>query len=176
MFVNGKVAVYSISAGMLTSSSYNATQKLKKKLGKLAYYLEVLFRDKFRKGVSLKVMTDKIHDTKFTTLACMHGVSLGGFRFFDEFTHNASVFSAVMLKRAKGIFGFVRTLRHMFKMVVKKLDNIKPNKYIIIEKVSKIIIYAKSKNIIWNIDGEKGPTGDVEISIKPNQYEAIIGF
>lgn len=176
MFVNGKVAVYVVAAGMLTSSSYTTSQKIKKTFGKIGYYIQALFKDKYRNGTFLRVFAEKAHRAKFTTLVCLHGVSMGGFRFFNKFSQNASDFYTIMLKRARGLYGYFLTLCHILKILVKKLDNIKPNKYIVIEKVSSLIIKAKSKDMVWNVDGEQGPTGDVEISIKPNQYEAIVGF
>lgn len=175
MFVNGKVATYVVTAGMLTSTSYTTPQRNKKKLGKLAYYIEVLLKDKCRGGAFLKVVGDKVHDAKFTIIACLHGLAVGGFHVNKKFNHNDSTFKIVMIKRGTTFWGYLVSLYHLAKTMILKLDKVKQNKHIVIEELSKIVIKAKDQNTVWNVDGEKGPSGDIEVTIKPNQYEAIVG-
>ncbi len=175
MFVNGKVAVYIVASGFSTSSSYNTPQKSKKKLGKFAYYWHVLIKDKYRGGIKLKVITDRVHEAKFIGAVFLHGLSAGGMRLSRSFNHNADHFNAILVKRGRGILCYALSLGRMLKIIMRKIENIKPNKHIIIEKVKSIIVSPKSQDIIWNVDGEKGATGDINISIKSNQYQAIIG-
>ncbi len=175
LFVNGKVAVYVVTAGMLTSSSYTAKQSTKRKIGKLAYYLEAFFKDKCRWGTYLKVTTDKVHDARITIIACLHGLYLGGLHVNTVYEQNADKFGLVMVKRGNGPLAFIRTVWDTAKTIVKKIDRVKQNKNIVVEWVDKVKIEDKKGITVWNKDGEKGPIGDIEVEIKPNQYRAIVG-
>ncbi len=175
LFVNGEVAVYVITAGMLTSSSYTAKQSTKKRLGRLAYYLEAFLKDKCRWGMHLKVTTDKEHDARITIIACLHGLYLGGLHVNTAYEQNADKFGLAMVKRGNGPIAFIRTLWDTGKTILKKIDKVKQNKRIVVEWVDKVVIEDKRGTTVWNRDGERGPVGSIEVEIKPNQYKAIVG-
>lgn len=175
LFVNGEVAVYVVAAGMLTSSSYTAKQSVKRKVGRIAYYFEAFFRDKCRWGTYLRIITDKVHDARFNIVVCIHGLYLGGLHINSAYEQNADKFGLAMIKKGKGPIAFIRALWHTGKAIIKKMDKVKQNKYIVVEWVDKVKIEDLNNCTVWNKDGEKGPVGSIEIEIKPNQYRAIVG-
>ncbi|MDR1939288.1 MAG: hypothetical protein LBQ40_00640 [Clostridiales bacterium] len=178
LFMNGTPAASYVLAGMFTSSSYTANSKAKKKVGKLAYYYEILFNDKGRKGEQLEVTLDGDESTTYNslhTLICfLNNKTVGGLRVTnDEFDDNDTVY-ALLAKRKKGFFGLLVSLGSMFPVLCKKAENsIIDTKNITIRRVKSATVKAFSPTT-WNLDGEKGPVGNAEISYKKDQFELLV--
>jgi diacylglycerol kinase (ATP) len=174
MFLNGIPACYLAAAGMFTCVSYTANQKTKRKLGKLAYYLEVIFKDKGRHGERLKITVDgEKHEGYFTFVAGLNNQYVGGLRVSREPLVNNEEFYFVMAKKKKGFFGTIASLLAMTKTYIKKIENVPVSKRIVIKKVKSVSIKSLS-NTNWNIDGEKGPCGDAEITYGQSQFEVFL--
>ncbi|MDR2091013.1 MAG: hypothetical protein LBP62_05115 [Clostridiales bacterium] len=174
MFLNGIPAGYLIAAGMFTSVSYTAGTKAKRKLGKMAYYWEVVFKDKGRHGERLEVTVDgEKHDGYFTLIVGLNNRYVGGFLSSRENFVNADEFFLVMIKKKKGVFGTIASLFALAKTYLKKVENIQPSKHVVVKKVKSFSVKSLS-NTTWNIDGEKGPSGDAEVTYAQNQFEVFL--
>ncbi|MDR2047530.1 MAG: hypothetical protein LBP79_06530 [Clostridiales bacterium] len=174
MFINGIPAAYLVAAGMFTCVSYTTDQNRKRKIGKLAYYIEVLFRDSGRHGISLETEIDgEKHSGLFTFVAALHNEHIGGMHVSRAKLENGDPFYLILAKRKKGIFGLFASLCSMANVYAKKIENAKNTKRIVVKKTDGATLKALSE-IQWNIDGEKGPAGDAVITYKPNQFELVL--
>jgi hypothetical protein len=78
-----------------------------------------------------------------------------------------------MAKKKKGVIGTIASLLAMTKTYVKKIENAPVSEHIVIKKVKSVSIKSLS-NTTWNVDGEKGPCGDAEITYGQSQFEVFL--
>ncbi|MDR3263749.1 MAG: hypothetical protein LBT30_05505 [Clostridiales bacterium] len=174
MFINGIPACYLIGAGMFTSSSYTAKNEVKRKIGKLAYYLEILFHDKGRHGEQLEITLDgEKHNSLYTFVAGLNNAHIGGLLVTKQYNDNKDFFYVLLSKRKKGFFPLIVSLLAMVRTYLKKIENIKDTKHIVIRKVNSMSVKSLT-NTPWNIDGERGPVGDAEITYQQNTFEIFV--
>ena len=174
MLMNGIPSASYLLAGMFSCVSYTTDQTKKRRFGKLAYYAEILFKDKGRKGERLELEIDgERHDSLYTLVLCLNNRSIGGLKASRLQFGDNDGFYVVLAKRKKCILSMFASLLHLIRALMKKIENYKSTKNLIIKKIS--YLRAKSlSNTVWNIDGEKGPVGDVEITHKKDQFELMV--
>jgi diacylglycerol kinase (ATP) len=175
MFINGIPSAYLVGAGIFTCVSYTANQNLKRKIGKLAYYLDILFRDKGRHGEQLEITLDdnETHKSLYSFVAGLNNSYVGGLHLSHLSFDNDDSFYAVLAKRKKGVFNLIISLFSMLRAYIKKVENVEDTKHIVVRRVNKMSVKSLS-NTVWNIDGEKGPEGNAEITYKKDQFEIIL--
>ena len=162
--------------GIFTSVSYTTRQAKKRKLGKLAYYLEAVIKDKGRRGVELDIPCERGGKSKYGIVLIIHGLYGGGLKIRQKLYHNADHFYLIAIKRNKGPLGFIGMILSMARALTLKLENIDPNKYknTVVCKMSDVFIKSEFGDAQWNCDGEKGVNGDLTINMKADQYEMIL--
>lgn len=141
---------YTLATGYLTETSYSATSKIKKKLGRLAYVLigiKCLFKFK---ALPITITCDKerIHG-KFVYCMIMNGESAGGFKLNKGEVINNGKVKVVLIKK-NGIASFFTFIR-LFLFGVK---SVKKCKSAIVRDVSHLEIENHS-NTPFTYDGEK---------------------
>ncbi len=150
MFDGKDYITYTLATGYLTETSYSATSKVKKKLGRLAYVLigiKCLFKFK---SIPITITCDKerIHG-KFVYSMIMNGESAGGFRLNKgEIVNNGKV-KVVMIKK-RGIASFFTFIR----LFLFGVNSVKKCKSAIVRDVSHLEIENHS-NTPFTYDGEK---------------------
>ncbi|MDR3293467.1 MAG: hypothetical protein LBT20_05135 [Clostridiales bacterium] len=177
MFINGIPADYVICAGMFSCSSYVADNSFKKKIGKLAYYHAIFFKDEGRHGERVEVTlpeTGESFSALCTFIAGLNNSSIGGLRVTKQDFGNEDQFYFFMARRKKGFFPFAATLFAMLRVYIVKVDRIpRDTKHLVIRKVTKASVKTLS-NTQWNVDGERGPRGDAEITYKQDQFSLFV--
>ena len=139
---------YVAAFGAFTAVSYVTSQKLKRKFGKLAYFMVgVKYLNKIRGyEITLETEKEKVTD-EFIFGSISNSKSIGGFEWFKRrgVSINDGKFEMLFVKKPKNIFGYVKTL---FAVLLKKHSN---KKYFEYFKTDKIKIKSKI-GLLWTID------------------------
>ena len=175
--INDCYAKYVVTAGAFTSSTYEIKQSEKKKFGRLAYFFDGIRRN-------LK------HETFAVQLEC-GGESVSTYSTFVIIINSKSVAGLKINKRAVLDDGIVEGL-----IVMQRPNPKLKNRIAAFFEVIKIFIFGyssiimKDKKIIkmrgdrfhikvaddicWNFDGEKGISGEIDISVLRKHLKLIV--
>lgn len=144
-------SAYSLATGYLTKSTYKASEKSKKKLGRFAYFLSAIkYMFKFS-TVPMTVVADgeRIHG-KFTYFMLMNGERAGGFKLNKGDNMSDGKLKMVLIKDSN----FIVDIFNFAKLFMFGIDAIKKNKNVIVRDVKTIEIENPS-NTPFVSDGEK---------------------
>lgn len=139
---------YVVAFGAFTPVSYVTSQKLKKKFGKLAYFMVgIKYLNKIRGyTITIKTRNNTVTD-EFIFGSISNSKSIGGFKWFKKsgVKINDGEFEMLFIKKPKNIIGYINTI---FAILFKRHNN---KKYFEYYQTDKINITAK-KGILWTID------------------------
>ena len=170
-YSNGKYFAYTETTGTFVSTSVTTSGEKKKKLGKLAYYLGAIgefFKPTIRtlefqrNGTMVKINSP--------LLLILNSISVGGFPVNRKAKLNSGKFDIFIIKNSNNrisgainvIFFYLRGFLGM-KMT--------PIAYHLRETKFKVV---SEENIVWTLDGEDGPRGNVEVEYIPNAYRLYV--
>lgn len=170
-YSNGKYFAYTETTGTFVSTSVTTSGEKKKKLGKLAYYLGAVaefFKPTIRKlefqrnGTMVKINSP--------LLLILNSRSVGGFPVNRKAKLNSGKFDIYIIKNSNNrisgainvIFFYLRGFLGM-KMT--------PIAYHLRETKFKVV---SEQNIVWTLDGEDGPRGNIEVEYIPNAYRLYV--
>lgn len=159
---NDRYFIYVASVGIFTKTSCSISQKIKNKLGRLAYIFGGAKEVFTAKPISLKIeVENQIIEDDFLLVAIGNTRSVGGVLKFDEnlvkFTDGK--FELILFKYPQNLGKIFKVVKNYRK---KKFDD---ENFRIIQS-EKVKIFQKSENL-WSLDGEsfKGQHGEIpEIS------------
>lgn len=143
---------YVAAFGAFTAVPYVTSQKLKRRLGKLAYFV-VAFRylNKIRGyKMEIEVNGESVSD-EFIFGSISNSKSIGGFEWFKRsgVKINDGEFEMLFVKKPKNIWGYIKTI---FALLFKKHHK---KEYFAYYQTNKIKIKSE-KGITWTLDGEYG--------------------
>ena len=147
--INDRFFVYVAAVGAYADIPYLTPRKYKKRLGRIAYYALALKDTLIPKRVDCHVEADgKTYDLKTPFILLMNGKNVGGFRVNSaQSSMHDGKFELYLTK--PGLFnGLLHYL--FFKMRTTKI-------------VASRFSIATPYPLPWDLDGETGPTGNVEI-------------
>ena len=170
-YSNGIYFAYTETTGTFVSTSVTTSGEKKKKLGKLAYYLGAIgefFKPTIRKlefqrnGTMVKINSP--------LLLILNSRSVGGFPVNRKAKLNSGKFDIYIIKNSNNrisgainvIFFYLRGFLGM-KMT--------PIAYHLRETKFKVV---SEENIVWTLDGEDGPRGNIEVEYIPNAYRLYV--
>ena len=170
-YSNGKYFAYTETTGTFVSTSVTTSGEKKKKLGKLAYYLGAIgefFNPTIRtlefqrNGTMVKINSP--------LLLILNSRSVGGFPVNRKAKLNSGKFDIFIIKNSNNrisgainvIFFYLRGFLGM-KMT--------PIAYHLRETKFKVV---SEENIVWTLDGEDGPRGNIEVEYIPNAYRLYV--
>lgn len=170
-YSNGKYFAYTETTGTFVSTSVTTSGEKKKKLGKLAYYLGAIgefFKPTIRtlefqrNGTMVKINSP--------LLLILNSRSVGGFPVNRKAKLNSGKFDIFIIKNSNNrisgainvIFFYLRGFLGM-KMT--------PIAYHLRETKFKVV---SEENIVWTLDGEDGPRGNIEVEYIPNAYRLYV--
>ena len=170
-YSNGKYFAYTETTGTFVSTSVTTSGEKKKKLGKLAYYLGAIgefFKPTIRtlefqrNGTMVKINSP--------LLLILNSRSVGGFPVNRKAKLNSGKFDIYIIKNSNNrisgainvIFFYLRGFLGM-KMT--------PIAYHLRETKFKVV---SEENIVWTLDGEDGPRGNIEVEYIPNAYRLYV--
>ena len=175
MKANDRYSLYVVAAGIFTDSSYSTPQSQKNHLGKLAYGLDGLKRNLHFKEFKIDCNDCKtqLHYDDCTLVAFMNGRYVSG---FNTNKHASLQDGRIEVALVRG-----RTKANVFRKIAALLSVAKlflfgfraKSKHIVHMQGSSFDV-SVSDDIIWTIDGEKGPNGGLHIEVIPSRINVIV--
>lgn len=166
--VNDQYFVYVCGAGTFTSVSYSTKKKAKKIFGILAYALQgvkELNRPTIVKG---KVDIDGITlDITCPLVLIANSCFIGGRRFNKRGHQNDGKFDIILCKKQ---FTNIFSITKLVMIGTYKKNH---TKYYDFYRASNIKI-TPSSDVVWCIDGEKGPSGEINIQNIHQQIQVFV--
>lgn len=152
MYDNQNYITYTMAAGYLVRCSFATSQKVKKRMGRLAYVFSALGGIfKFPSmPMTITAEGERIHG-KFFYMMLMNGNSVGGFKVRDRHTFSDGKIQLVIIKRSKFAPNSLFTLIRMFLFGIK---SIRKSKYAIVREIDTVEIENHS-NATFTYDGDK---------------------
>lgn len=167
--VNDRYFMYVVAAGTFTEVSYRTDQKIKKVLGKLAYIVDGIkdvFNPVFTK---VRIIADgvTIEDTA-SLLLVLNSKSVGGIRLNKDGHANDGLFDVVLVRKSY-FFGISNIIR----LFTFGLSRRKKRKYIYHIRAQRVYVET-NENVVWCLDGEQGPSGNIEIINLPQHIRIFV--
>jgi diacylglycerol kinase (ATP) len=168
--VNDQYFNYICAFGPFTKTSYMTPHNEKRKYGKFAY-LKRVFEDipHLSRSYHLKINVDgKKFSGDFVYAMIVNSNSVAGFRYlFRDDKLDDGYFNLVLVSKANHV-AFRNMLQHMIKGNTQQFED----GVYIYHKFKKLSIKTDSP-IVWTIDGERGPTGSVDIEVIKHNLNII---
>lgn len=156
--INDKYFMYVVAAGTFTEVSYRTDQRIKRKLGKLAYVVDGMKDILNPVFTNVKIEADGKEFSDVASLVLiLNSKSVGGIAV-NKYGHlNDGYFDIVLVKK-----GFFKGVYNIFKLFTFGVSRRKKRRYLLSLRGSNIKVYV-SDDVVWTLDGEKGPNGNIEI-------------
>lgn len=175
MKINGdRYAMYSVSAGAFTSASYTTPQQTKRNLGRLAYGLEGI-----RKNLLFRVFpihaeagTDAFRNEGVFAMV-MNGRCVAGLRMNPRGSMNDGKLESVVIRQEKDptLFNRLRALLTVAKLFLFGYPFRQNN---IAHFAGESIRFEVPDDVVWNFDGERGVSGNIEVTVLPRSVPLIV--
>ncbi len=163
--VNQKYFVNVCVGGALANISYTTDNDIKNMIGKLAYYLKGIKEIPKFKPMHLQITTSKqTIDDNFLMFIILNSKGAGGFKnIARNAVVNDELFDFIGIK-SNSILKFPATLARFFQGEQSNDENITyfQDNYFLIEHLDQ-----QEQQLFCDIDGEKGPSFPLEISLLP---------
>ena len=170
--VNDKYGIYVCCSGLFTSSSYGTEQSKKKKMGKIAYFIDgakMVFKTD---AINLKLTYDGGEiEGKFAIMLIINSRYVGGMRVNRKAILNDGFVDVVLSQSKKDVvnFGAILRVAVMFLKGIKKgstnkIKHLKLNKFKL----------ETSDSTIINLDGEKLGTGSFNLEVIKQGVDIIV--
>lgn len=168
--VNDQYFNYICAFGPFTRTSYMTPHDEKRRFGKFAYLKRVLEDiPRLSKSYYLDINVDgKKFSGEFVYAMIVNSNSVAGFRhLFRDDKLDDGYFNLVLVSKANHV-AFRNMIDHIVKGRTKGFDN----DVYIYHKFKKLSIKTDSQ-MIWTIDGERGPIGSVDIEVIKHNLDII---
>ena len=169
-----KYGIYVLGFGVFTGCSYTASQKVKKKIGQLAYYIsgakEIVGAEKF----PIKIEYDGIKKEEDIILALIaNGKYVSGYKLNRNANCTDGYVNIILFKEKKKKGISLNSLLNIFRSFVFGMRTLKNSKHCTLIRVNKIKVDI-NKNIPINIDGEKGFCGPFDFEVLPSHVNIFV--
>lgn len=170
--INDRYFIYVACIGGYSSVSYDAKSASKKMLGRVAYAGSAilnLFRVK-NVPMHVKIKVDnKTYIGKYSYIFIANTKSVGGFSLNKGAVLDDGKVDVLLIRKS-----FMNGLPKLAKLVALGAENAaKYDKYMKHLVVDKVSVDVDDEDIYWNLDGEKGMAGDVEIAVLKEEVKMI---
>ena len=161
--------MYVAAIGTFTGVSYRTEQRIKKKLGKLAYIFDGI-QDVFHPVfTNVKIETESTVINEVASLVLvLNSRSVGGVIFNPEGHLNDGYFDVVLVK--KDYFGGILNIVKMF---LFKVSRKRKRKYLSVVRAKDISLTVEN-DVVWCLDGEEGPKGPIKIQNLKEHIQIIV--
>ena len=163
--VNERFGLYVCAFGIFTASSYTASQKHKKRFGKLAYYFSGIKEIKDAKKFALTLRTDTIvFDTNIILGIIANSKYVSGYKINKMADCSDGYVNVVLFKEKKRKGISIKTLFSILRLFLFGITTLKNSKECIMLKLNKFKVEFQD-DICINIDGEKGTNGSFDFEV-----------
>ena len=168
----GQIFLSSLAIGVFAETSFETNSDLKEWLGPFAYHLQGLTQLPNIKTNKFTIKSDeKILEIQAYMVLVLNGTNVGniGGLFGNNVDIKDGLFEMIIVKEANPV-----DLANLLVKVVKGEDFTNSN-IIEIIKSSEFEIDCEDRSLAVSIDGEKGPSLPLKLSVKPNYINVIVG-
>lgn len=162
--------VYVAAAGAFTEATYQTPQAEKKLLGPLAYALHGL-----KSGLPLKVFPVKITcdgavtETDSVLVLILNGRSVAGFPVNKRGSMRDGKLELALIRQVRRPNALKR-MGALFSIGSLFLFGVRVKKRDVLFLQGKEIAVETEKTLVWDLDGERGPHGDLRVSLLKNHF------
>lgn len=168
--VNDKYFIYGLAAGCFTEISYNASFRVKRRFGKLAYYFQGLKAYKDTKAINIKLINDKeIIDGDFSLFLALNSRYLAGFKIHrkNRIFLNDGKLRLTLIKKSNKLMNIID-----FGMFLLFGESYKHN---MLHLNSSKFSIESNDFITYNTDGERFDSPKrIDVEVIPKSIEVII--
>lgn len=179
MKVNDKYVMYVACSGGLTGCSYNAEQSVKKKIGKLAYAMEILKNDLVFDEYPVTFEEEgRAVETTAVMIMIMNGRSVASMRVNRDALIDDGEAEIIIVreKPRKRETKFHKHFRYFFsalKVFTRGFRRLRKHKNMYTGKFREYSITVDD-SIVWNFDGEMGINGSINVRVLNKHVNLII--
>ena len=170
--INDTYFSYIAGIGTYTAGIYNTDQKLKRKIGKAAYYLgavkETFNIEPLNVTITVGKRVNKIKDALLVLV--LNTRSVGGFPYLN-YMSDMSDGKVEVLVIKKDTFN---TPVNIWRLFAKGVENFKDNPNVKLYKGSHIKVETDS-DVIWNVDGDKSEYKNIEVNVLKKKICMFVG-
>lgn len=169
--VNDKYFINVCNMGLFSGVSHVIDLELKKKFGKLAYYVKGFEELQNYQAMELEINTDEQSLTgKYILVLIFNGKGAGGFmKLAKHASITDGVFDIVCIKEVE-----LYEIPRLFLKVLQGEHLEEPNVDYLTSSWINIKCNNQNKQFITDIDGEEGPDFPLEISVVPNLFKVYL--
>ena len=174
MRINGRYAMYVVTAGAFTSATYSAPQVQKKRFGRLAYGLEGL-----RKNMHFDVFRTVVRggereiDAHTVLILFINGQYVAGMPCNRRGNVQDGVIECAVVKQKErpGLFAKARALFTVARLFLFGYRH--GGKNVLRTRGSHFTIDT-GENVVWNFDGERGTEGKIDVEVLPGKIRLLV--
>lgn len=170
--INDSYFSYIAGIGTYTAGIYNADQKLKRKIGKAAYYL-IAVKETFNVAslnvtISVGKQVHKIKDAQLVLV--LNTRSVGGFPYLNYKSDMSDGKVEVLVIKNDAL----NTPVNIWRLFMQGVENFKDNKNVKLYKCSNVKIETDS-DVAWNVDGDKSEYRNIEVKVLKKKISMFVG-
>ncbi len=172
--VNERFGIYVCAFGLFTSTSYAASQKSKKKLGRLAYFATGAKQLFTSKPFPLAIKFDNVTITgNFVLGIIANSRYVAGYKINKMANCNDGFVNLILLRTSAQKFITPTSLFRVFRAFLFGMQSLRHNKKCTILKLNKFHVDV-SKSTTINLDGEKGLKGSFDFEVLPQHVQIFV--
>lgn len=170
--VNNSYFSYIAGIGAYTQGIYNTNQKLKRKIGKGAYFLGAV-KESFNVKpyqVNLTVGKRVYKENDAILVLVMNTKSVAGVPYFNyKAQMDDGKLDVLVVKK-----DMLNTPVNIWKIFLQGVENLKDNKSVRVYSGSEINVKV-NENVLWNIDGDKSDYNDIDVKCLKRKITMFVG-
>lgn len=174
--VNNHYGIYFCGTGAFTSTSYSTDQKIKKKIGKLAYFINASKELFDLKDFDIDIVTPdkKIVSGTYIMALIVNSRSTAGFMSNRKANLSDGKVDLVFIKRENdNLYHYMKSLLTIARVFLFGLDSVKHSNTVTKLNLNEFDLKI-SKRLIINVDGENGTTGNVHFKTIKQGLKIIV--
>jgi diacylglycerol kinase family enzyme len=176
MKVSDRYAIYVVAAGAFTSATYNAPQKQKNFMGRIAYGLEGVRHNLKVPAFNIRCAgeSDIVETNECVLVTFMNSKYVGGFRMNKRADVQDGKIEVAIVQRNKKNQGFIKKLSAYLAIAGLFLFGYQAKLRNTTRMSGAKFDINVGDDIVWNIDGEKGMAGNIQIEVVPSKINIIV--
>ena len=173
---NDKYGIYFCGSGVFTSVSYSTKQKKKKKLGKIAYFIDAIkdFSNINDFEVDIITKDGKVIGDKYIMLLIINSRSTAGFLSNKKANLSDGKVDLVFIKRENDRpFNYLKSLFNVARVFLFGINSVRKSHDVTLLNLDEFDLKI-SKRLIINIDGEEGTQGNIHFTVLKQHLNIIV--
>ena len=173
---NDRYGIYFCGSGVFTSVSYNTKQKKKKRLGKVAYFIDAIkdFSNINDFEVDIITKDGKVIGDKYIMLLIINSRSTAGFLSNRRANLSDGKVDLVFIKRENDKpFNYIKSLFNVARVFLFGINSARKSHDVTLLNLDEFDLKI-SKRLIINIDGEEGTQGNIHFKVLKQHLSIIV--